>query len=653
MHTSESPPMTLISTTFSPTPVLSCLPHTSRIVFWQYYLKGGMKVVEFLLHIRVVDYNDSDEHIMELKSITEKELPRSAQNKLQEMTAVNRKAQRGKIDCEMKVKDFRFGTSSLTFVGTLDVDEPDETSTAAANPKIQGMKNAALAILRHDSANKIGTPATNRGSAKGDVKTILSSIQGILNEVKDYFQKPDIFDLRKKEHFVENVMPSAPPLTEGEERLAAKLKGMEDSLNQRGERIKGNLKEEIDKFLWNADGSEWGGCRMVIDKSAKHFLAELVELDTFKRSRLHKEKNGNLPRVVRAVNSSRSCKYRVGMHFPGLYENRLFDTWYLWKEIRPKNGMKSFMALFVPLSEYGGTGFGDPPFNFTKAESTGVHIITELAPNVCTYTKIESNDLKMNLPRQLLEKLAKVRLKEANRMQDNFRRNSNKVDAEVRGALVEKMKDVTMLEEPQNEIFQELEHMFELEDGWQPLESPNPDITMKINYQQQKEGERSVAIGMAEGTADCSAEVAVAWYVEFCSRERRAANFGSQNPARFELHHKKKCFNEKVFVSVGRLPFPLNKREFVSKIIWKTNKDKSISAGGWPVNDVVDYGVSLGKLVRGESAALMNAKNLESIGGVPQCKITLWQKVDAGGEAGRDLKLTSIQNTNPTVRSFL
>ena len=59
--------MTLISTTFSPTPVLSCLPHTSRIVFWQYYLKGGMKVVEFLLHIRVVDYNDSDEHIMELK----------------------------------------------------------------------------------------------------------------------------------------------------------------------------------------------------------------------------------------------------------------------------------------------------------------------------------------------------------------------------------------------------------------------------------------------------------------------------------------------------------------------------------------------------------------------------------------------------------
>ena len=48
---------------------------------------------------------------------------------------------------------------------------------------------------------------------------------------------------------------------------------------------------------------------------------------------------------------------------------------------------------------------------------------------------------------------------------------------------------------------------------------------MFMKYKQPKKGERSsVALGKAECTVDCSAKEALAWWFDYCSRERQRSS---------------------------------------------------------------------------------------------------------------------------------
>lgn len=80
---------------------------------------------------------------------------------------------------------------------------------------------------------------------------------------------------------------------------------------------------------------------------------------------------------------------------------------------------------------------------------------------------------------------------------------------------------------------------------------------------------RRIALGKAEGVVDCTAEEAAAWYFEYCGRERLYIDKSEGNPARLEIKQKEKRVNEKQFAAVKNMPFPLRKREFVFKHIWR------------------------------------------------------------------------------------
>jgi len=57
------------------------------------------------------------------------------------------------------------------------------------------------------------------------------------------------------------------------------------------------------------------------------------------------------------------------------------------------------------------------------------------------------------------------------------------------------------LSEDQEKVFKKLDDLFGKEEGWVDLESPYADVEMWIKYQQQARGERSIALGKAEGVA--------------------------------------------------------------------------------------------------------------------------------------------------------
>ena len=191
-------------------------------------------------------------------------------------------------------------------------------------------------------------------------------------------------------------MPNAPPLTELEDEMLKRVRGLEKDLAKNGKRIKQSLKENIDKFRWREGDKVWGSYSVILDKSAENVLANEVELDTYEISRLHQKDNGNLPKVVRKnVGGTRSFHYGKAVRLPRPAKDRLFENWFTWKEVKLSNGKISYLVGFVPLKEYPGKGF----VNFSKegfkiAEATGVYIISEVAPNVCRVTRIQSVDLK-------------------------------------------------------------------------------------------------------------------------------------------------------------------------------------------------------------------------------------------------------------------
>jgi hypothetical protein len=363
----------------------------------------------------------------------------------------------------------------------------------------------------------------------------------------------------------------------------------------------------------------------------------MYERDSFEFSNKHKTKNGDLPRAIKKVDRSRSLHYHFGLKLPAPSDNRLFQMWFTWKEIKLSKNKTSFMLGFVPLSECSVASFENlSKEGFVLAETTGVYNITELAPNICRMTRIQTVDAKgyIKLPTALEDIYTKSTMKEANRLQEKFRRNGKEVDSEVRGALVERMREGVELEEDQKKVFGELEELFggEREGEWRPLESPCEGVKMEIKYKQQEKGdERSVALGKAQGVADCSAEEAAAYYFEYCSRDRNAISRDAGNPARLEIKEGEEMINEKAFATVKTMPLLLHNREFVFKHVWKRNQDGSIIVACCSVDKDVDYGGNVGELVRGITKALFIASNIKSTGDMQQCKIQLLQFADAGG----------------------
>ena len=174
-------------------------------------------------------------------------------------------------------------------------------------------------------------------------------------------------------------------------------------------------------------------------------MAVLFLLDTYENSAKHKRLRPDLPREIKInVDGTRSQIYRIGFHFPAPYNNRNFETWLTWKKLKLDTGQVAYMIGIAPLKDYQGTGFDELP-GFINAQSTGCYVITEIAPEVCTWTCIQNVDLNVYNP-VIESHINQTHMKWPNILKERYRRNSRKVDNEIRKVLVERMKEGAALD---------------------------------------------------------------------------------------------------------------------------------------------------------------------------------------------------------------
>jgi hypothetical protein len=126
---------------------------------------------------------------------------------------------------------------------------------------------------------------------------------------------------------------------------------------------------------------------------------------------------------------------------------------------------------------------------------------------------------------------------------------------------------------------------------------------------------------------DTPALNAAAWYFSVGSREDMRISLANRDPARVILARLSK--HDTTFAAVKKAPFPLHNREFVARqLCFKDNAGRLVVVFEPPREEiVVDYGRRM-NLVRGRSTGFLRFTPIAS---GAQCKLELYQQVDAGG----------------------
>ena len=619
---------------------------SSIVVLWTVKLKHDRKIVEWLLRMSVVKDDSNDGYTVTMNSIeVEDELPKEALDKLASLRRSERSLWRncgvveGKMThCVLIIRSMKYGQSSFSLRGAV---------CATESLKEEGNKNLfesmpATGLGVREKLNLISVPSNT---------VVLRAIEQInCNLFKQYEDSVRVDEDRYRSTMDEIDLEVAGLLSDHHPQEKAMMEEAKKILDHNEEGWKcisheGANPIRISKLCREGHSVPWGKAEATIHASAKRLLAYLLNFDSIERIEYHNDKYGNLPKCMHVggeggIADSRHFFYCVKV--PNTRRTRRFEVRAAWEmEVNSEErNKKVYRFAWCPANELNEKeddisrmkkecGFKDG--NSFLAKTRGIYELREAAENVTELTMIRNDNIRGNVSAKVKESslINTIRVTVLN-LQKKYERNWRSTDEEVMGALVETMRtsgeDLKLTTE-QEEIFRELDKLTEGGKGWRTLRSPTPDLRMWIKYNQQVKGERSIATGRAEGIVDCAADEAAALFFHLCSNERMRIRYEEGDLAQLEVKGKnKRLVNERTFATVRKTPFPLTNREFVFKYVWRVSKAKScVSVGIWPTDDVVDYGRSVGKTIRGTVKGLFTATNICGVGsGVNQCKVTYY-----------------------------
>ncbi|GMH90953.1 hypothetical protein TL16_g11919 [Triparma laevis f. inornata] len=635
---------------------------TSKIVYWSFTFSQKNQC-DLLLRLTPSPQPNNTIEIL-VTSITEDDLEPCTVIPEPHVRIVGRRFRLRLNNGVMKVEDLEFGQSSFTFmaeVELLEVDIDETTFAPSISSKvasmirkgvsfsnrmsgIKGQKSSKLFIRKSTSklaqkesfSSRFGeTTAKTLGFVSGDAEECQRLFCKIADMFYERFKKEDVIDQRMKEDFISNI-PNAPPLTLDEQSLVAESMNIVDELAN-ASRIAGTVNESVEKFLKVLEGESagWGKTVAKMNTSAVTLFSSLWLIDTYKLKA--ETKQIAIREIWTNLDGTRSQQYTRSFSLPG-FKDRIFEAWQTWDVTVDADGRQTFIIAISPLDKYKGTTRHKVAMDksMVKATSRGVYVIKELTENTCEWTRAQQFDLNIaGVPLRVANIIAKEELKKANKTQEKFRRNGKEVDRETMNALarvMEEKKNEPLMQD-QVAVFERCEEFFgdvNCSEGWKPIDTvAYPNSKMWMQYFASNKREMSMAFGRAVGIADGTAEELAAWQMDFCSDEKMRTNIREKNPARLELTHLKRV-NEITFATVKKMPFPLDNREFIVRLVWKSEDGKVLIAFEPADIEEVDYGLRL-RSIRARTRGIWQFENLQDRGGVKQCRVTLIQHFDIGG----------------------
>ena len=632
-----------------------------RVVLWTFKLEKASKIVEWLLRMTTIENDECGGCMIKLSSVKdERELPEDALDKLvnlrmQWRTSWKGDAVRGFMqDCVLILRKMKYGQSQFILNGTAFAFEALEEGTGPRlirrlTTTIKSMPRSGLGIRE-----KLNLPGPSNNQA------VLDAIKGIERSIFKQFENSKRVDEERHNDTIEEITkeeggqlvdPQEKAFMEETKKMLAVGEGWKCVSHE------GVTPIRISKLKEEDDSIPWCKAEAVIHTSAKRLLAYLLNFDSIERMAEHKDKYGDLPRHMHVggqggISDARHLFYCVKV--PNALRTRRFEVRAVWEKDKNNEGHGGAVYRFAwgPAGAINKDndidrikaecGFEDGKSslaNCVLAKTRGIYELREVAENITELTLIKRDELGGNLHSTFKESyLIKAVQGIISALQNKYERNERVVDTEVREALADTMRKSGgasfKLTAEQEETFRKLNDLKEEGEGWNIIQSPTPDVKMWIKYNRQRKGERSIATGKALGIVDCTAEEVAAWFFDYCGHEKMRIRAEEGHGVHLEIRGKndsrRTTKNERTFAMVKAFPYPLSTREFVFKYIWIAKKD-SVGIGIWPTDDVVEYGRSVGKTIRGTAKGLFVARNIGCSRGVNQCEVTYYQYADAGG----------------------
>ncbi|GMH59675.1 hypothetical protein TrRE_jg8739, partial [Triparma retinervis] len=461
---------------------------SSRIVLWKHLNRG--QNIEYLLRFSThIPSSTNSDCAIKMNSVSKESLSKEALAKYKRFSS-SHKSITGKVTNGMiKISPYPYGQSAVMFTGNLESDDKDVSAkSSSTGGRFTGLtttiRGQVSGLTRKSRASGLGSfRSTFRASGRGilgignlldrevtivdsNTNRVKRSIVEILYIVQSHFKRPDVIDKRIRQHFMDEIMPKAPPLTVAEVEKLKKSREIQ-KLTIKAKRLPGMLRVPVEKYLWtqvkaNNLTVQWGLSVATIDISAKALLAQLFEINTYSSAAEHNKKQPHLHRVIkRNIDGTRSTQYSVGMAFPPPLTARAFESWLTWTSFQQEDGETGYICFFMPMNAYPEPYERHVTANQKEGESNGCYIIHSLAPNICRWTRIQNVDLNLNVHPKLMSLVTKRELIWANNMQEMHRRNEAEVDAEMRAALIKKLRD-TELDSDQKETVKYLKTFFEM-----------------------------------------------------------------------------------------------------------------------------------------------------------------------------------------------
>ncbi len=498
------------------------------------------------------------------------------------------------------------------------------------------------------------------GAAQAEVgaTSIINHILAAIPSLHTRFARYDEVDEATLQHFETEIVTNAPALTKNESSFVTRSLTFE-SPNQRRQwkRMARTILEPVSYFqkVEEGDDSKWGKAFGKIDVSASRVFSWLWNAESNERVLAHVNSLGSavLRKFIPVPNShSMFCVFLIPL--TGGIDDRLFAIWLTWHIA--DNG--DIIIAFTEAAENKDHQDQHDLLNkiiasdaraskAVRGSTTGLWRIESLAPNVCRVTYIVRAKMNGFIPRVLVNASLKSQLMILNELQDKYLRNGKMVDAEMRAAF-STPPSFNSLSAEQHDVVAHCRSDLEagVRTAWENLHSPFPFVKMWIKHTPTRRGEKSIALGMAEGIVDCPVKEAAAWCFDACSRDRLRISLHEGNPAR--LIAKETTSHDNVCATIKKMPALLHNREFISRqICYSDNETGDIIIVGLPLDESIDYGANT-NTVRGTSKVFFRFIALNE----NQCKVIYISYLDAGGHVPAVVTNSKISLTLSVVEEL-
>ncbi|GMH84047.1 hypothetical protein TL16_g09797 [Triparma laevis f. inornata] len=183
-------------------------------------------------------------------------------------------------------------------------------------------------------------------------------------------------------------------------------------ISSKAKRVVGTVNDSMEKYLYRDEAggaAAWGMTIVKMDVPVETLFTYIWLLDTYAKK--VENEGSEILEVWKNLDGTRSLQYDISIGLPGGFQDRLFKIWTTWEKRVDEDGRRTFIIAFAPMEDYKGTshkvaGSG----KMVEATSKGVQIIKELNNNTCEWTMTQQADLKIGLPANRLDFIAKQQM---------------------------------------------------------------------------------------------------------------------------------------------------------------------------------------------------------------------------------------------------